>query len=142
MTCKYQALTAATVDDHKNSDDLTVRLFGRNNMVEMELYQAETLMTETQKRIVNELLRRRGQVERVQIALGEGCEKQNTMRFGLSSGFLHHDFASITISPRGSVTGWVFDGPWKEREEGEPTKHEVECLADLAARYNDMGLYL
>ena len=75
----FQALTDATTFDQTNAEDLADRCFGRDNYVDMELYQAVSLLTDSQKRILNDVLDLGAKVEMVRVALGEGRYKQGTI---------------------------------------------------------------
>ena len=136
----YQALTDATTFDQENAADLGERCFGRDNYVDMELYQAVSLISESQKSILNDLVAKGGKLSMVRVALGQGRHKQGTIGLCVQRD-IGYDTAHIDITPRGGLTGMVFDHPWREREEGEPTRHEVKSFAGLVLKYKDMGLY-
>ena len=132
----FNALINVTSFDHTTSDDLTERLFGRDNFVEMELYQAMSLMTDTQKRILNDMIDLGGQISLFRIALGEGREKPGTIGLCVS-----RDVASVSahieITPRGAVTGTIFPEVWAD----DDRRVEVKSFAGLVEQYTRMGLY-
>ena len=112
---------------------------GRDNFVEMDLFNAMALMSTKQKDILNELAFRGGKFSLIRVAIGEGRERQGTLRLCVQRS-IAFDSAHIDISPRGKVTGMVFDHPWATDERKALGDVEVKSLRDLTSHYGEMGL--
>ena len=112
---------------------------GRDNFVEMELFNALGLMSAKQKDILNELAFRGANFSLIRVAIGEGRDRQGTLRLCVQRS-IAFDSAHIDISPRGKVTGMVFDHPWATDERKALGEVEVKSLRDLTSHYGEMGL--
>ena len=94
-------------------------------------------MTDTQKRILNDMIDCGGKVSLFRIALGEGREKPGTIGFCVSRD-VASDSGHFNITPRGAVTGTIFPNPWAADDR---PRVEIKSYADLIENYTTMGLY-
>ena len=133
----HQYLSCAAQESAESTQRGTERLIGNYNLVKMELYQAASLMTASQKKILNEVIRLGATVTMVGVALGEGQFKHGTVECRVSTSHPMHDSAYLTITPRGGIWGIVFPHPWAE----DRNEVKVRSRRELAKQYVRMGLY-
>lgn len=133
----FDALTAATTFDKTNSEDVVEQVFGRNNWVEMELYQALPLMTDSQKRILDDMIDCGGKISLFRIALGEGQHKHGLISFSVCRDWAGNK-CHVDVSPRGAVSGTIFPGPFADADK---KRVKVKSFSQLQEHYVSIGLY-
>ena len=135
MAKSQMYLKAATTYDYERDGGQSYnQLMGRENLVELPLWAAVTLMSPSQKSIIDDLLWHQADIKTVMVAMGPGFNKEGTLRVSVER-FAFSGSMSIYISPRGKVTGNV----WKFND-GKGFI-EVKSYKDLQKHYIDLSLY-
>tara|TARA_R100000329_G_C7616289_1_gene218827 strand:+ start:930 stop:1379 length:450 start_codon:yes stop_codon:yes gene_type:complete len=135
MAKSQMYLTAATTYDYeRDGGESYNQLMGRENMVKLPLWAAVTLMSPSQKSIIDDLLWHQAEIETVQIAMGKGFNKEGTLQLSVER-YWWSGRLSIYISPRGKVTGMV----WKFND--GKGMIEVKSYKQLQKHFTALSLY-
>lgn len=127
---KFPALSAAISESASKVDD------SFDNDVEMPLYQAETMMSDRQKKIVDELIALGGTVKRVFVAIGRGENEHGSICVTVA-----RDWISRSVSVRVHRTGFRYGVIHSDIIEGGAGSEYFFSYSSLKRNLHRVGLY-
>jgi hypothetical protein len=127
---KFPALSAATLESGSKVDSMF------DNDVEMPLHQAETMMSDRQKKIVDELIALGGTVKRVFVAIGGGLNEHGSICV-----MVERDWISRSVSVRVNRTGFRYGVIHGSIIEGGAETEFFRTYSSLKRNLHRAGLY-
>ena len=124
---------ATTYDFDRDGGGPSNKILGRDNLVTMPLWAAVTLMSPSQKNIVDELLWHQACIENVGVAMGDGFHHPGLIEIKLKRGS-GWTIGIIYITARGKVTGTI----WPLTPS---VSVEIKNFAQLRDNYLSLSLY-